>query len=289
MGLKIYNGFRLPMMDVGSLQGWAETVRAKVHNVHDRLFLRWAAETAAQNVDSVVFASSREEVKSYISTTLPGRKVSMRSSVGAQAVWSCYCSEIEYDKSSRRHKYDLSASMVLFPTSDHLLARLFAERGEYGRAIRGLPGLERYDFWHGDPPTGVTQRDWKQRGDEWEAVLRAGPTPAQAGVTIELTRGRIFLPKLDTVARYLPSFRHRVRSAVERLIVDEHPEPDEATRKSIPKLFQFVRAWDVSPEGVLARARVQEAVERRLPRRIGLEELCQSPMELFERFHSGSA
>lgn len=289
MGLKIYNGFRMPMMDTHGLHAWAQTVRAKAHKVHDRLFLRWAAETATHLVDAAALAGSLEAVKDRVFVMLPEREVSMTSSVGGQAVWSCHDWEKEYAKSPDRHEHDLGASMVVFPAGEHLLAWLFAERAEYGRAIRGLPGVERYDFWYGDPPSGITQHGWKQRGEDWEAALSAGPTPSQAGLTIELTSGHIFLPELGTVARYTPSWSRRVRTATERLIAKERPKPHQATRASIVKLLQWVRAWDASPEGVAVRGRVQEAVERRLPRRIGLYELGQSPAELFERFRGESA
>lgn len=82
---------------------------------------------------------------------------------------------------------DVSLSVCLIPLKDRLLGVVYGVRSDMRELITLLPGYAALPYWDNeDPPEGVSDESWEQRGRDWADALPGWGAPAEVGLTYEL-------------------------------------------------------------------------------------------------------
>jgi hypothetical protein len=159
MSTKIYNGYKLVNVDgLGDLHKFANHMRKKMALVRDHLIRR---------------NHTWDEIsKDY---------------------WNI---REQYKKSAQSHsrmdsELDIKAEVQLFPMSQSrvfpdILAMTFWCNKEYTEVWERQKRVKDYGYWDNtDHPQGMTRRQWKQRGAEWDRAVPSA-IPSRHGFALEL-------------------------------------------------------------------------------------------------------
>lgn len=184
MSTKIYNGYKLPLLNLQELMEWLYKFRDAIREKADELYATKMATIATTLVDSYALGQTKMS-KELRKISLDKNKIS--PSFAAFKIIENAREEIKKTK-RRNPEFDFECNIVLIPTKDKILIQLFSEQNAFARILKDL-GAAEYPYWNNcDRPDDVTQEDWDLRGEEWDVALSAGSNlyiPALAGIQFD--------------------------------------------------------------------------------------------------------
>lgn len=185
MSIKIYNGYRLPMLSFAELQLLIGAVQEKIHKEHIRIYHRKVGAIVTDILDNKFLLGSEDFAKSL--SSMDGG-YGLDHSALSIAFLSMTCHQDAVRKTMIRDPgYDFSCSMLFIPSGDFLLMMLYTERDEFVSIVDGFDEITRYPYWNNtDRPDDLTDEEWDNRRKDWGPAIEAS-SPSKIGFSIELT------------------------------------------------------------------------------------------------------
>lgn len=204
-------------MSLAELQEYMATVRTSVHKMLDRMVTEKVAQYAVEIIDHGTCRGKQlqpDERKRPLSYAR--RHVEERYR------------EVERTQ-LRDSEVDFSFSLTVMAGKNKTLAILFTEQEKFRKLWESQPGVKEFSYWdNADQPKGISDSQWRARGEEWDAAMPLDFTPAQNGFTVEFIPR--FLPQRDAKGhlKFVPKPERRVTEQVEQQMFDRY-----ATEKGI--------------------------------------------------------
>lgn len=240
MSTSISNGYRLPTwLTLETLMGWVREVRPVLEQAAALDVLGESIKRAVGTLDK------RALLDQGLPVSLKGEPV--RGDALGAAWMGLLNDAMVADSQRRRHYADAEASLTVFAHPTGLYALLFASMGSVHQAFRALEGVEGFAYWNNtDPPEGVDDEAWEQRGEFWDELLGPSGVPAVNGLSATLIgqdalvlRGLSDLLTPENLG-LVPSLAKRAYDAAQALPEAELPDEVKEELKKNPSSFAGV-------------------------------------------------
>lgn len=184
MSTTIYNGYRLPKMDLVELKEWIAPLRPIVKRETNRHVYQTQFNRALWYLDLASVMTANEFEKE---TTRGEKRVSLSSS-------PYFAARRELQKEVRsmyRGDMDIDVSVSFIGIEDATLVCWYGgEIPSIKEAFEALPHLEEYCYYNNvDEPEDVTESEWEKRKVDWTAALSPSWVVSEEGFSIELNSG----------------------------------------------------------------------------------------------------
>jgi hypothetical protein len=214
MGMSI-NGYKLPKMSALELNEFSKTLGKDFRAIKYKLVAKATARVVTNLMDLDSYAGKKN-----------------KESYSFQAWSKMY----EYTKTAKNSKEltwaDFSCSVVFFPMKDKTLAIFYSYDFDraYQKHWESLDLVDEYWFDNrGDKPDSVSDKDWNQRGSDWELVLEGPGIPSQNGLIAEFCDHDNDSIRDTDLVKYVPSYEKRIQSLVD----SEFSKPKNKQTKSV--------------------------------------------------------
>ena len=261
MSTKIYNGYYISKMDLGTLYNFMQRFKSKINNASENLFIITVLKLATYSIDKMVFHGD------------PGVGIGNNSekySPIQQSIFHVWERQNRIEREKIRDPlFDFNCKVVFIPTESKIMCLLYAEREEYRSIWEAMPEVVSYPYWNNtDFPSDLTFEEWEERSQEWDQALGASGIPADAGFTIECGNKEIPLTKnvIDNYLHYIPSFEERVEMIADDIVIQE-PDTTNNPDKSFSELVRITinqRKWLKTEEGQKYLSNIKTQVSSRL-------------------------
>lgn len=207
MSIKIYDGFRLPSMDLGTLLTHIREFRQElIHLIEDRI-TDFLARRAIDELDKAVIFEKSLEPSPFLSV-----------------LFRCWEDQKRILSDGLRNpEIDFGCSFTFFPVEKGFLGICFTEQRDFLNRWFSRPFVESYPYWNNtDPPDDVSLEEWGLRSDCWESALGESKVPDREGFSITVIPVDVgFAPSVDDVLARLPDLERRSRKVAAELILRE--------------------------------------------------------------------
>lgn len=283
MSTKIFNGYRLVGVpdDIKSVCDFLHKVGEKVRAVASVEADRFVARLAIELIDQTV-CGLPVEVLGYDGKRSEPNDAETPMSLASRTL-RMRVREVKIS-SYRDPAVDFSCEVTILPSKVGPLALLFTESRAIKRTWESTKVVRAWPYWNNvDPPKDVSEADWEERGNVWDAALLDHAIPARAGLSMTLvaegydgeasSRGRI--------AKFQVSLPRRVRSIAYDIVlyrkIDELMKASGApmVSRTIPEEVHQGNSWMRSDEGQAAVAQESAKVQAKLKPRITAEDLAR--------------
>lgn len=168
---------------------------------------------------------------------------------------------------------DFQCEVTIHPIDDDtILGISFTERPDIRNLLLEQDFIEEFCYWDNtDILDGVSEEDWKIRGDLWEKAL-GNNSPAMAGYTICLSNvtGSV-TTTIDDVMKNLPTFDARVELLATEEVVNFYYSAKEHAEKK--EDFPPYEKWKESEAGKLVIEARTKKIEAKISKEITEEML----------------
>lgn len=180
MSTKIYNGYRLPEgLTMDGVFQWLRPLKAALR------------ETVEENWHQTLGRSSLEAFDLQTARTkgmqLGGEGLGPRSSPWSNARQRWLDDLRECQQTQRWCFVDPEVNLSVFYTQQRLYALFFGTQKNLQEVFEKTEGVSEFNYWNNaEQPNGISNKQWEQRGETWEALL--GPTgiPSEESASFQL-------------------------------------------------------------------------------------------------------
>lgn len=279
MSTKIFNGYKLPLMTLQELSGWANKYR-KVCNALA------TDKQQRQQLDMAIRLFDRHALGLLNKDTIEGYHWE------GMSPWNLVVMiALEQDR-KRNPQNDSHCELQLIPCADKILVLLYCNDPDFTTAFEKIPLITPYPYWDNtDPPDNVTPAEWQQRGKEWQRAIPSS-IPARHGFGVQGTNTNIGLLKLADLPREMfPTRQQRITTLAQELALER--EFTARTGKLKPGEYMSTllatRQWLASTEkGKQLLTEITQEVRSKLPR-IPLALALKQPLRKLKECHKTKA
>ena len=231
MSTKIYNGARLPKIDMQELLKFCKELQKKFEQAKYVGIRSSFAERFIRVLD-------RESMKS-------AEKVDFKK-IRADT-WNRFTDSImQADMKKQRHPWDdFETSAVFFPMKDKVLAIFYGDNKEMLDIWE--KNVEDYHYQdQSDRPEDVDAKGWKARKSDWDEVLLNGNgIPSQNGFTFKFTSNDdiFFAPEWKTVKPYVTPKAKRIQEQLLDLCLQSMNKNNEVQVSAVMRAIDEAKAF----------------------------------------------
>jgi hypothetical protein len=206
MSTKIYDGLRMtdiPTLNV--LRTRIQKLRTQAYEIIERLVLQRVAENCSKYVDQIAL----------------GKKVYALTSSYDMSILGAVINTVEerhvaVEKTKRRDpECDFHFEICIIPIKDKVLILPYTEQIELMNLIKNQKYIKSYGYWNNtDPDDEVSDEEWEQREEDWNAALTGIGIPVENGFTAQLHPPYLYVgfhPPKAKILKYMPEYKNRVR------------------------------------------------------------------------------
>lgn len=217
MSTKIYNGFRLPKMEMTELLTFSQKVKEQCQKIKTEKYHRAFADMVTAILDNINGGYSEKSL--YMEEI--GVNKYVPDNVFSHVYWDIY-QRIKDMKATRERDpaVDFGSEVLFIPQDDCILALFYAENREFTKCWKSFKEVEDYSYWNQtDRPRKITVKDWQKRSDDWDKALGGDGygIPGDYGFLYTLTSPDIRTPRPEEIIKYIPSFNKRLDRVVHDL------------------------------------------------------------------------
>jgi hypothetical protein len=185
------------------------------------------------------------------------------------------CQELK--KGHRQPELDWSFEIALIPAGNCLFGLHYTEQRSLRDELFKLPGIEPYPYWNNtDPPKGVSNKRWKERGHEWDWALGDGP-PAAKGFTYQIAHPEPWLFPDEHDESLQPSTDDRIRRTALTVAMSRFWTPDLPQEDGFREVLRIERWVRDTEDGRKALGTISAELAALLPDRYRLEDFRAQP------------
>jgi hypothetical protein len=270
MSTKIYNGYKLPLMSLGSLHELLTGFRDKIKPVKERLLAKSVAKLATDFIDRHAMGDRKLSATDAEDMLCPTGNL---DPLIAANDWLDTRRQKVARTKERDNEADLAVDVCLIPTNDKILALLYSERKEYIKIWTDVAGVEPYPYWNNsDEPDGLSWDEWERRGKEWDKALGDG-IPALEGLSYDPIANQFPYCSYKDIQQYVPTYQARVDSYTKDKAINDWYEINKAEYKEriFSALMDF-NEFSITDEGLKFVAERKIAVEQTLKEHLALDD-----------------
>jgi len=271
MSTKIYNGFRIPHIDLFELMDQLKVLQVKL----EALRLKKLSEKVAMMTCK------------FIDMNKAGIPLN-ESIVSEFKIDGSFCPFMKVNNFVRREtenmkktgirnpEFDFEFDVSLFTTKDWvLMITFFDNKFGYDKIWNELPNLEEYGYWNNtDRLDDVTDEEWDERGKLWDSVL-GNSAVAQNSFTFEFLSKSIPYILVDDILNHMPTVEKRVNSVCNRLeLFQEHCSDREF--EHVYDLFKASHEWSQNEGKIIVDAekeRIRSLIDVDITKEMLLEDV----------------
>src|ERR1019366_7183698 len=191
MSTKIYNGYMLPNTSAFELNKIVNSLRVKVVNEAKRQITKVIGKQVAFIMDSIALDKNFEDkIKEYYDVA--GKNIRGIHFSNTMGVYRFVTEMIQYKNKQiqitqeRNPYYDFSFSLSVLPLKNKTLCIAYCDNVEMLKIIDNDSKFSEYGYWDNtDQPDGVSNREWRQRYNDWKKALNDFGAPSDNGMTAE--------------------------------------------------------------------------------------------------------
>lgn len=244
MSTKIYSGYRA--VEGTDPIDLCEAIREALLPVRERLILQMLATDATRLIDQADLAGEER----------PARPL-------GKAARDFEKEQRSLDKNDFNHNpFRFEASLGRDKKTGRLHIITYVEREELRAAFEAIPAVEEYSYWNNaDPPEGISEKEWSERGKAWNRMLPGAGAPAETmsltfilspDTTMAITMMQWVdkVPIAERVLPFVPDIEKRAKVAAHIIGYAElgkSPAPEEDHPHGVTKIMKVVRAANAVP------------------------------------------
>jgi hypothetical protein len=218
MSTKIYNGYKLDReCDVGELFSIYNDLKRILNVKYKKVFTKDFSRELTYLHD---------RIKSNLTT----------ESFSVMQMWEGKNKEIA-SKLKTGMDYNCSVMFYFHSGIRRVFIQVFPENKEYETSLSKYfktKGLDSYDFWDNvDPLEGVSDENWKIRGEEWDNILGKTGIPSESGLYFDLLSDRHIFPDYEDLNKGQPSIDDRVNHLVQMNMMNAFKKTQHWDEKDI--------------------------------------------------------
>lgn len=191
MSIKIYNGYRLPMMSVTELNSFILRVQEKAIEIQKDIASSVLANCIASDLDEL-FVFGEEEFKNrgfdkgHDSEKLypylwPIQKAHQLIKKRYQAI---------QETGHRDPVVDFDFELIVIPDGTKMIVLLYTEQKAFQTYWESLPEVSYYGYWNNsDPDKDTSPEEWKQRKMDWLRVWPYDKRSKEIGLNLSIIKG----------------------------------------------------------------------------------------------------
>lgn len=265
MSIVIAYGFKLKTTDIFEIQDWLDEIKAKVLVKAREAKRAWMVNTCVHRLD-----------KHWLEHGKPPRNVA------SDAYWEFQdrSDKATESESMGDHRFDLTFSVTLMPMDGAVYGMIHTCNRWHDIVLRHRL-VQRYPYWDNtDRPSGISQRSWDARGEEWERVLARDPLgrPAQCGMGIRIIPLMADL-KIEEIVRYQPSLQTRAERMTRDVVFREQMATLHKPNGDPFQSVHHAAIWLNTEEGKAAIAEKAKEITPKLLSRITKEHLLYRELD----------
>jgi hypothetical protein len=246
MSTKIYNGYKLPRMDLDELYSFFMEIGKELRIISRELYTEALSRIAVGIVDSLALdrfnvAYWEKYMYSDMSHIYP-----------VSVAEFCLGKTIERAKKEKDPLFDWGFSVDFIPREDKILCLLFAEKKEFIEYWQNIKEVEEYPYWdNSDEPEGMDYEDWKLRGKEWEDAMKDEFIPSFNSLSFSPSTDRIHFVSSKELADKQPSTDVRLDRWTRTILDEEYhskckssSEEDFSGKKDLLKFAEANKSYE---------------------------------------------
>lgn len=293
MGLKIYNGYRLPMMSLKELTLFTQKFRKMAEEKAADMMMRFLAQEISYMLDNLRTLDEEQFVRDYVLFDKEKDKLSEQRKLEAKGFVfeenekislklddyqyrTAYA--VAYRRSDQRYKeiqqtnyrdpdVDFDCDAYFMPLEDKILVTFHTEKKDLRELWESCEEVSYYGYWGGDPQDGISEEEWEKRRGEWRIALPGAAVPMQNGLSAEFIKGfpsMHFLHPMK-VLEYMPTLEDRANRIAYRIVIDRkfneiRSVASEEDKEDEIELYHQARRWMQTDDGKQALALEEEMV-----------------------------
>lgn len=293
MGIKIYNGYKLPMMSLKELTVFTQKFRKMAEEKSADIIMKFLAQEISYMLDNLRTLDEEQFVREHVIFDKEREKLSEQQKLEARGFVfeekekislklddykyrTAYA--VAYRKSEQRYSdiqrtqyrdpdVDFDCDACFIPLEDKILVTFHTEKKELRELWESCAEVSYYGYWGGDPQEGVSEEEWEKRREEWSIALPGAGVPMQNGLSADFIKGfpsMHFLHPMK-VLTYMPTLEERVSRIAYRIVIDRKFNEIRATLSDEEKedgieVYHQARRWMRTDEGKQALVSEEELI-----------------------------
>jgi hypothetical protein len=243
MSIKIFRGFKFSTTDLFEIHAHLAAWRLELRELHRQAVAGYLAKQIATMIDGAAATPGKYAGKAPYSSAYIGLMER----------------QIEIKKTGYRDpEIDFQFDVVLMPHAGAVYGMVFTEKEAWWELFTAKSYISDYSYWNNsDGPDDLSEEEWDQRGEVWNAILDASllSVPAMGGFTAECVHETVHTGVAEVLAA-IPSFEDRVKTkafelAISAILQEEAAKIEDPQERS-PAIFGLVmrkQTWLRSEDG----------------------------------------
>lgn len=156
-------------------------------------------------------------------------------------------------KMVRDPSVDFQFSITVIPTADKFYGLFYTEQKDFADMWADYDMVSEYIYYNNtDQPDGITDEEWKARGDTWDSLLDPfNGIPAQAGFTFSIIPDQTFdVPKIKDVIKNVPPIIDRTAIRAKDNMFKRYCKDKKITGNNVIKIYTEFTDYMMTDEGV---------------------------------------
>lgn len=277
--MKIYNGYKLPLMSLTELNEFSKDFRKKAYDKAEELFCKWLGERIAEVIDDMMlldeetfvhrylwkeedFQKSKliSDIKTDLNIDLQSEKIDLNLNLSKYPYDDVFY--IVYEEYKRRYskiqatmhrdpEVDFDCTVCYIPMEDKILALFYTEQNELIDLWESCPEVTLYSS---ETQKDLTEEETSKQRKDWYKALPGFTVPKDHGLIADFVKGHLNIYSIwreKDITDYVPSFDIRVRKcAVDATLEYKFTEIKNANSDEDPiRIVNKSEKWLRTDEG----------------------------------------
>jgi hypothetical protein len=200
MSTKIYDGFMFVPKDISTINKKIQEFRHKVDKYVSTAYKQHIADISSYFFDRVCCGLEKNEKNDF---------------PFFHAISFLQGETRQIKRSMERNMFDLGCSTTIHLYKKRFYGMLFCDNKNINHMWFSQDWIKEYGYWDNtDPLEGISDKEWKQRGKNWDGILKEfNYTPSMNGFVAEFTKEMFYyIPfKVEDIIPLIPDYAERVR------------------------------------------------------------------------------
>lgn len=271
--MKIYNGYKLPLMSLTELNEFSKDFRKKAYDKAVELFRKWMGEKIAEVVDDMMMLDEEKFIRRHIWKEEDFQKYKLIDNIQADLNIDLQNQQLKlnlnkypvddifnivYENYKQRYskiqatmhrdpEVDFDCTVCYIPMEDKILALFYTEQNELIDLWESCPEVTLYSS---ETQKDLTEEETSKQREDWYKALPGFTVPKDHGLIADFVKGHLNIYSIwreKDITDYVPSFDIRLKNcAIEAILEDKFTEiknenPNEDPIRIVNKSEKWLR------------------------------------------------
>jgi hypothetical protein len=289
MSITIYNGYKLPAMNVRELNEFILRFRALAEKKASQLCASALSNLISHDLDELsVFGKEQFIMRNLKRDGIDMDKANQKfryCSTSLHTYMDMRDRYYEIQRTSRRDPaMDYDCEAIFIPMKDKILALFYAESKELRELFKSQKEVAEYGYWNNvEPPEKVTDEEWKEREKIWLQVWSNDKQARELGMNILFVKG---LPErheieLEDIVANMSSIEERAKYVAWNKLYDDKFREMKGDSEDYLDVDRQVSRWMRSDDGKEELQKQIELCQNIIIPQITAKHLRQNYQEIF--------